>query len=169
MIYLGAVLLVWMVEAVWTTIANPKRTKPENRFGMFHTIMSLMHLLKLDGTYAVQYKLQTYKQTLKSTSLRLGGFNLVYYQFSQWIFIIFHSPTDTDWRTKPSLESAVKSDPDPTLIRNEKKSTNKKFRVYSRIYLNENISSVNHRILNLLILVYIMLKMKIILYIRCYR
>ena len=46
---------------------------------------------------------------------------------------------------------------------------NKKFRIFSRIFLNGNISSVNCRSLNLLILVYILFKMKIILYVHCYR
>ena len=63
----------------------------------------------------------------------------------------------------------LKRKSDPNLIRNEKKiftyfnekniyiivtqqSINKKFLIYSRIFLNRNISSVNRRRLNLLIL-----------------
>ena len=48
-------------------------------------------------------------------------------------------------------------------------TADKKFRIYSRIFLNGNISSVNRHSLNLLILFYILFKLKIILYILCYR
>ena len=68
-----------------------------------------------------------------------------------------------------------KSDP----IGNEQKIfiyfIEKKYLYYSnssppiRIFLNGNVSSVNRHSLKLLILVYILFKMKIILYIRCYR